>query len=89
VRTLRVVELEGAGERFENGLGGAAQIAALEPRVVVDRDASEQRGLLAAQPRNAPGPLPKVGSPACSGVILARREVRNSLISLFASMAGR
>jgi NADPH-dependent curcumin reductase len=51
---LDVVELERARERIEDRLGDAAGIAALEPRVVVDADACEQRDLFATQPGDAP-----------------------------------
>ena len=51
---LGVVELQGADERLEHAVRDALRVAALEPRVVLDADAGEQRDLLAAQPRDAP-----------------------------------
>ena len=58
VGALGVVELQRAGERLQHALGDAACVAALEPGVVVDADAGEQRDLLAAEPGNAPAPAP-------------------------------
>ena len=49
-----VVQLQRAGECLEHRLGNAAQIAALETRVVVDADAGQKRDLLAAEPGHAP-----------------------------------
>ena len=54
VRPLGLVELQRPRERLEDGVGDTAHVAALEPGVVVDADAGEQRDLLAAQARNAP-----------------------------------
>jgi hypothetical protein len=51
---LGLVELECAGERFEHGLGDTARVAELEPRVVVDADAGEDRDLLAPEARDTP-----------------------------------
>ena len=50
---LRLVELQRTGERLEDGVGDTARVAALEPRVVVDADAGEERDLLPAQARDA------------------------------------
>ena len=58
VRALGVVELQRPRERLEHGLGDTARVAALEPGVVVDADAGEQRDLLAAQARDAPRAAP-------------------------------
>ena len=54
MRAFGVVQLQRADERLEHRLGDAAEVAALEARVVVDADAGEHRDLLAAQPRHAP-----------------------------------
>ena len=54
MRPLGLVELQGAGQRFQHALGDPAQVPALESGVVGDADAGEDRDLLAAQPRNAP-----------------------------------
>ena len=83
MRPFGVVELERAGERFEHAFGDAAQVAALEPGVVGDADAGEHGDLLAAQSGNAPRAVG--GEPTWSGVIFARRDVRNSRISVLVS----
>jgi len=72
--------LECARERFEHALGDAREVAALQPRVVVDAHAGEQRDLLPSQTRHAP--VLAVPQARLLGVILARPEVRNSLISV-------
>lgn len=69
VRALRLIELEGAGERFEDA-GDAAHVSALDPGVVGDADARQDGDFLAAQAGTRR--LPKELSPACSGVSLAR-----------------
>ena len=53
MRSLRVVELEGTGERLEDGVGDAGGVAALELGVVGDADAGEQRDLFPSQAGNA------------------------------------
>ena len=58
VRVFGLVELEGARDRLEDGLGDAARVAAFEARVVVDADAGEQRDLFAAEAGTRRGPLP-------------------------------
>ena len=50
VRALRLVELQGAGERSEDAVGDAGHVAALDPGVIGDADASQDGDLLAAQP---------------------------------------
>ena len=50
---LGLVELQRPRERLEHGVGDTARVAALEPRVVVDADAGEQRDLFPAQARDA------------------------------------
>ena len=55
MRPLGVVELQGAGQRFQNAFGDPAQVPALEPGVVGNADAGEDRDLLPAQPRHTPG----------------------------------
>ena len=52
--TLCLVELQRPRKRFEHGLGDTGEVAALEPRVVVDAHAGEERDLLPAEPRNPP-----------------------------------
>ena len=86
MRPLHLVELQGPCERLEHGLGDAGDVAALEPRVVVDADAGEHRDLLPPKPRNAPV-LAVPRQPRLVGRDAARLEVRNSRISLFASTA--
>ena len=49
-----LVELQGAGDAFEDVVGHAVGVAALESRVVLDADPGEHRDLLAAQPADAP-----------------------------------
>lgn len=53
VGAFGLVELEHRGHRVEDGIGGAAEIAAFEPGVVVHADPGEQCDLLAAQSRDA------------------------------------
>src|SRR5207302_7421898 len=53
VRAFGVVETQRIRERVEDGLGGAAEVASLEPVVVLDAEPGEGRDLLAAQPRYA------------------------------------
>ena len=48
VGTFRLVELQGAGDAFEDVVGHAVCVAALEPRVVLDADPGEHRDFLAA-----------------------------------------
>ena len=71
-----VVERQRAGERVEHLLGRMGVAALLEPDVVVDADAGEQRQLLAPQARHPAAA--EVGSPTSSGVTSARRARRNS-----------
>src|SRR5437867_3376542 len=49
VAALSLVELERARERFQDSFGDAAEVAALEARVVVDGHPGEQRHLLPAE----------------------------------------
>jgi len=53
VSPLGLVELQRLGERFEHRLGDAAEVAALEPCVVVGRDARQERDLLATEALHA------------------------------------
>jgi threonine dehydrogenase-like Zn-dependent dehydrogenase len=53
VRALGLVELQGAGERFEDAVGDAAHVAPLDAGVVGDADAGQDGDLLAAQPGDA------------------------------------
>ena len=50
---LCLVELQGAGERFEHAVGDAVHVPALDPGVVGDADAGQDGDLLAAQPGDA------------------------------------
>jgi hypothetical protein len=43
VRTLRLVELQGTGQRLQNAFGNPAHVPALEAGVVVDADPGKQR----------------------------------------------
>jgi pimeloyl-ACP methyl ester carboxylesterase len=56
VDAFGVVEQQGAGDGVQDGVGGAAGIAALQPGVVRDADPGQQRDLLAAQARDPAGP---------------------------------
>ena len=49
---LGVVELQGMHDPVHDALGDAGGIAALEPDVVLARDAGEHRGLFPTQPGN-------------------------------------
>jgi Alcohol dehydrogenase GroES-like domain len=83
VRALGVIELECTRERVQHELGDAADVAAFQALVVLDAHPGERGDLLAAQARHAA--LAVVGQARCSGVILARRVVRNSAMSFEAS----
>jgi hypothetical protein len=84
VRVLGFIEFEGAGDRFEHAVRDAFEVAAFDAGVVGRADAGEDGDLSRRKPGTRRGP--KEARPACSGVILARREVRNSRISLRASI---
>ena len=51
--SLRVVELEGAAHCVEDVVRDPACVAALEPRVVLDADASHERHFFAPQTAHA------------------------------------
>ena len=56
--TFGLVELQGAGDAFEDVVGDAVGVAAFEPGVVLDADPGEHRYFLAAQSLDAPvGPV--------------------------------
>ncbi len=55
MRSLRLVELQRARKLFQNAFGNPAEVPPFEPRVVGDADSGEDRDLLPAQSRNAPG----------------------------------
>ena len=57
MRPLDLVQLEGAGDRFEHIFGEAPDVAAFQLRVVLDADVSEERHLLAPQAGD-PSPAP-------------------------------
>ena len=46
------VELKGAGDRFQDAVGDAGEVAAFEAGVVVDAHAGEHGDFLATQPRH-------------------------------------
>ena len=54
MRRLGLVELQRAGDRAEHLVGDAAEVAALQPGVVVDAHAGDHRHLLAPQSRHPP-----------------------------------
>ena len=51
---LGVVELQRTSDRIEHLLGGAGQITAFEPGVVLDAEPGERSDFTATQPRYAP-----------------------------------
>jgi hypothetical protein len=53
VRPLGLVQLEGAGERFEDALRDAVEDSSLEADVVIDAHPGEQRDLLSTKAENA------------------------------------
>ena len=56
VSPFRLVQLQRPGDSAEDLVGDAGDVAFLQPRVVVDRDAGEHRDFLPAQPGHAPAP---------------------------------
>ena len=54
VGAFGLVELQGAGDAFEDVVGHAVGVAAFEPRVVLDADPGEHRHFLAAQALDPP-----------------------------------
>jgi hypothetical protein len=54
VRAFGLVELQGAGQRFEHAVGDTVHVPALDPRVVRDADTGQDGDLLTAQPRDTP-----------------------------------
>jgi hypothetical protein len=57
VRALGVVQPQRSGDRVEDALRCPGELAALQAGVVRNAHAGEDRDLLAAQPRDAPGPI--------------------------------
>lgn len=55
VRALGVIEMQCPGERVENAVGGAGEVAALQPRVVRNAHAGQDRDLLATKAGHAAG----------------------------------
>jgi hypothetical protein len=53
VRAFCLVQTQRIRERVEDGFGGAAEVSAFEPVVVLDAEPGERRDLFAAQPRYA------------------------------------
>jgi hypothetical protein len=78
---LGLVELQGVSDAVDDAVRDAGGVAALQPGVVLARDACEESDLVAAQARDPPAVSAEHRKPACSGVILARLVVRNSRIS--------
>ena len=64
---LGLVELQGVGDAVDDALGDAGGVAALEPDVVLRRDAGEQGDLLAAQARDASAVAAVGGQPRLLG----------------------
>ena len=54
VRPFGLVELQGPGQGVEHALGDAAEVAPLEPGVVLDADPGQDGDLAAAQARDPP-----------------------------------
>jgi hypothetical protein len=54
VVTFGVVELQGPGDRVEDRVGDAGQVAPFEPGVILDADPSQHRDLSATQPGHPP-----------------------------------
>ena len=79
VRPLRLVELKGGAHAWRTRLRRLRRCR-VQSRVVLDADARDERDFLASQAATRRC-RPNVGRPARSGVILARRVVRNSRIS--------
>jgi hypothetical protein len=89
VHALGVIELQRSRQRVEHALRDAARIATLEPRVVGDADAGEDRDFLASQAGNParaisvePGLLGRDPAPAGGQELLdlaARIHVQKSL----------
>ena len=77
VLALGVVELQCVRDAVEYRLGGAREVAAFHPDVVVDADSREQRDLFPAQALD-PAVAAVGGQARLAGVIRARREARNS-----------
>jgi hypothetical protein len=50
VPAFGLVQLQRAGERFEDGVGDTGRVAPFQPRVVVDADPGQQRDFLPAEP---------------------------------------
>ena len=72
-----VVELQCASDGVQHAFGGSVDVSTLEPGVVVETDPGEHRDLFAPKPRHSA--LATEVLHACSrGVMLARREMRNS-----------
>lgn len=55
MRALGIIKLQGAGERLEDPIRDTAHVAALEPGVVGNAHAREDRDFLAAQAGNPAG----------------------------------
>ena len=66
MRAFRLVEPQRVGQRVQDAVGGAAEIAALHPVVVVDAEPGERRDLLTAQSR-APDAVRRRSRPASCG----------------------
>ena len=86
VDPLGLVELEGGRHGFQDRLGHAGEVAALQARVVVGADVGEHGDFLAPQPFDPPVAAVE-RRPAWSGVSRLRREVRKSRTSALLSMS--
>ena len=64
VRAFGVVELQRAGERLQDAVGDAADVAALQSPVVLDAHAGQRRDLLPSQPLHAASAVRRAGRPA-------------------------
>ena len=80
VGLLGLVEVQGPGEGVEDPLGGADQVAPFELGTVLDADPARSATSLRRSPGTRRLQLALV-SPACSGVIQARRELRKAFTS--------
>ena len=84
VDAFGLVELQGGDQRLKHRLRDPAEVAPLQPRVVLDTDTSQLSDLGSTQPRHTAGT--RLDNPTCSGLSRARREVRNARTSARLSM---
>jgi hypothetical protein len=67
---LGLVEVQGVGDAVDDAVGDAGGVAALEPGVVLARDACEEGDLLAAQARDPSAVAAVGGQPGLGGADL-------------------